>query len=95
MNKYEALYIVRADLEEQAIKDTVEKFSAIITDNGGAIDKVDEWGKRRLAYPIDYKNEGYYVLVNFTAPAELPAELERNFKISDNILRYLVTCMPE
>lgn len=61
----------------------------------GTVDSVDEWGKRRLAYPIDYKNEGYYVLTRFTAAPELPAELERNFKINDGILRYLVTRMPE
>ena len=95
MNKYEVLYIIRTDIDEQAIKETVDKFSAIITDNGGTIDKSDEWGKRRLAYTIDYKNEGYYVLLHFTADPKLPAELERNFKISDNILRYLVTRLPE
>ena len=95
MNKYEVLYIIRTDREEEAIKAVVEKFSGIITANGGTIEKCDEWGKRRLAYPIDYKNEGYYVLVNFTAAPELPAELERNFKIDDSILRYLVTRMPE
>ncbi len=73
----------------------MDKFSAIVTDNGGTIDKCDEWGKRRLAYAINYKNEGYYVLLQFTGDAKLPAELERNFKISDNILRYLVTRLPE
>ncbi len=95
MNKYEALYIIRTDIEESAIKETVDKFSAIVTDNGGTIDKCDEWGKRRLAYSIDYKNEGYYVLLHFSGDSKLPAELERNFKISDNILRYLVTRLPE
>lgn len=91
MTKYEALYIIRTDIEEQAIKDLVTKFSEIVTANGGTIDSVDEWGKRRLAYPIDYKNDGYYVLMKFTSAPEFPEELERNFKINDGIIRYLVT----
>lgn len=91
MTKYEALYIIDAELDEAATKETVEKFSGIVTTNGGAVDLVDEWGKRRLAYPINYKNDGYYVLMQFSAPAEFPSELERNFKITDSILRYLVT----
>jgi small subunit ribosomal protein S6 len=91
MNKYEALYIIRTDIEEQAIKDLIEKFAGVITANGGSIDSTDEWGKRRLAYPIDYKTEGYYVLVKFQAESAVPAELERNFKINDGIMRYMVT----
>jgi len=91
MTKYEALYIIRTDIEEQAIKDLVTKFSDIVTANGGTIDSVDEWGKRRLQYPIDYKNDGYYVLMKFTSAPEFPSELERNFKINDGIIRYLVT----
>lgn len=91
MNKYEALYIINAKLDEEAIKSTVEKFSALVADNGGVVDSVDEWGKRKLAYDIDYMSEGYYVLMKFTANSDFPLELERNFKISDNILRYLVT----
>ena len=95
MSKYEALYVLRTDIEEQAIHDNVEKFNALIAENGGTVAKCDERGKRRLAYPIDYKNEGYYVLLEIEAPAELPAELERNFRISDAVIRYLVTRMPE
>ena len=58
--------------------------------NGGEIDRVDEWGKRRLAYAINYKTEGYYVLMYIKAPSDLPRELERNLQISDSVLRYLV-----
>ncbi|MBQ6257040.1 MAG: 30S ribosomal protein S6, partial [Clostridia bacterium] len=65
-------------------------FNDLITGNGGSVDKVEEWGKRRLAYAIDYKTEGYYVLVNFQAEAELPKELERNLQISDSVIRYQV-----
>lgn len=91
MNKYEAIYIIDAAMEEGARKELIAKFNEVITANGGTIDKVDEWGKRRLAYTIDYKNEGYYVLMHFSALPELPRELERNLQNNENILRYLVT----
>lgn len=90
MNKYEAMYIVTPDMEDEAIKGVIEKFSGIITANGGEIEKTDEWGRKKLAYPIDYKTEGYYVLVNFAAAPELPRELERNFRNDESILRYMV-----
>ena len=90
MNKYEAMYIVTPEMEDEAIKGVIEKFSGIITANGGEIEKTDEWGRKKLAYPIDYKTEGYYVLVNFAAAPELPRELERNFRNDESILRYMV-----
>jgi len=90
MNSYETLYVIKPDLEDEARAALIQKFSAIITDNGGEVESVDEWGKRKLAYAIDYISEGYYVLVNFKANAELPAELERNFRINDNVMRYMV-----
>ena len=96
MNRYEMIYIIDADLEETARKELIEKVSALITNNGGEIEKVDEtWGKRRLAYAIDYKTEGWYVLVTFKAPAELPRELERNLQINESVLRYLVVKLVE
>lgn len=90
MNKYEAMYIVTPEMEDEAIKGVIEKFSGIITANGGEIEKTDEWCRKKLAYPIDYKTEGYYVLVNFAAAPELPRELERNFRNDESILRYMV-----
>lgn len=90
MNKYEAMYIVTPEMEDEAIKGVIEKFSGIITANGGEIEKTYEWGRKKLAYPIDYKTEGYYVLVNFAAAPELPRELERNFRNDESILRYMV-----
>lgn len=90
MNKYEVVYIIDPAVEEEARKELIAKYNALITDNGGSVDKVEEWGKRRLAYAIDYKTEGYYVLVNFQAESELPKELERNLQISDSIIRYQV-----
>ena len=88
MNKYELVYILDTAVEEEARKGLVEKFNNLIVNNGGVVEKVEEWGKRRLAYAIDYKTEGYYVLVNFSAEAELPLELERNLKITDSVIRY-------
>ena len=90
MNKYEAMYIVTPEMEDEAIKGVIEKFSGIITANGGEIEKTDEWGRKKLAYSIDYKTEGYYMLVNFAAAPELPRELERNFRNDESILRYMV-----
>ena len=90
MNQYEVMYIIDTALEEQARVDLINRFSGLVELNGGQVDRVDEWGKRRLAYPINYKTEGYYVLMYIAAPAELPRELERNFQISDSVLRYMV-----
>lgn len=90
MNKYESIYILRPTMEEEAIKSMVERFSDLITKEGGEIENVDEWGKRRLAYPIEDFYEGYYVLMNFKAKPEFPNELERIYKITDNVLRYII-----
>ena len=90
MNKYEVLYIVNATLDEAGKEATIEKYSALVTANGGEVESVDKWGVKKFAYPIDYKNEGYYVLMNFTANPALPAEMERQMKISDDIIRYMV-----
>lgn len=90
MNSYELLYIIDNEISDEAKEAVVAKISAVITDNGGTIDGVDKWGTRKLAYPINYKTEGYYVLVNFTAKATLPSELERVMRITDSVVRFLV-----
>lgn len=90
MNQYEVMYVIDTALEEQARSELINRFSNLVAQNGGTVDRVDEWGKRRLAYAINYKTEGYYVLMYIKAPSELPKELERNFQISDKILRSLV-----
>ena len=90
MREYEAMYIVKPNYDEEQYAQFVEKYNALIQNNGGEIIKVEPWGKRRLAYEIDKLREGYYVLVRFNAEADVPAELERNFKIADEIMRYLV-----
>lgn len=90
MRKYEVMYIIRPDVEQEAVQATVEKFQGIIQ-NGGEITKHDVLGKRRLAYEINKIRDGIYVLVNFTATPEVVAELERILKISDEVIRYLIT----
>jgi len=90
MNQYEVMYVLDAALEDSARAELVAKFSELVEKNGGEVDRVDEWGKRRLAYPINYKTEGYYVLMYIKAPSDLPKEIERNLQISDKVLRYLV-----
>lgn len=88
-NKYETIFVIDATLAEDQINAIVEKFTNLIAENG-TTESVDVWGKRRLAYPIDYKTEGYYVLVNFESQAEFIAELERVYNITDGILRTIV-----
>ena len=86
---YEVLFVVDLTPGEEAVKALVEKFTSLIAENG-TVNEVNEWGKRRLAYPINDMNDGYYVLVNFSAPTYFPAELERIFSITDGILRSMV-----
>ncbi len=90
MRNYEAMYVLRPDLDEEQVQANVDRFSEIITKNGGEVTKVDLWGKRRLAYEVKKLREGYYVLCFFTAGPDLPLELERNFKIADEVIRFLV-----
>lgn len=90
MRAYEAMYVIRPDYDEEKIQATVEKYSSLIQNNGGELVKVDLWGKRRLAYEINKLREGYYVLAKFNGQPGTPAELERNFKISDDVIRYLI-----
>ena len=89
MNNYETIFVIDASLQEEQINAISEKFQAMIAANG-KVESVDVWGKRRLAYAIDYKTEGYYVLVNFASEAEFVAELERVYNITDGLLRTIV-----
>ncbi|MFD2533191.1 30S ribosomal protein S6 [Gracilimonas halophila] len=88
-NYYEFTYIINPVLEEDKFKETVDKVTKLVEDNGGEIDEVDEWGLRQFAYNIDKKGSGYYVNMYFTAPAEAIASVERQLRIDDDILRYL------
>ncbi|WP_028550643.1 30S ribosomal protein S6 [Paenibacillus sp. UNC451MF] len=90
MRKYEVMYIIRPDIEQEAVQSAVEKFQNIIN-NGGEVTKHDVMGKRRLAYEINKFRDGHYVLVHFNANNEVIAELDRVMKISDEVIRYLIT----
>ena len=95
MNKYELIYVIDTAMEETARNELIARFNGMIEQDGGKVEKVEEWGTRRLAYTINYKTEGYYVLVNFTANAELPREIERVMQINESILRYLTVKVEE
>ena len=88
--KYEVLYVLNPNLTEEETQGIVEKFKTLIEQNG-TIDEMEEWGKRKLAYEINYLTEGYYVLVKFTSGPEFPAELDRILGITDGVIRSLVT----
>jgi small subunit ribosomal protein S6 len=92
--KYEVLYVLNPNLTEEETQAIVEKFKTLIEQNG-VIDEMDEWGKRKLAYEINYLTEGYYVLVKFTSGPEFPAELDRVLGITDGVIRSLVTLRAE
>ena len=89
-NFYESMFIVDVTDGEDAVKASVEKFVGLITENAETVYEVNEWGKRRLAYPIEDKPEGYYVVVTFKGNPEFPAEFERLCKIDETILRSMV-----
>ena len=86
INKYETIFVLDAALEDEKIEALSEKFKALIAENG-TVESVDVWGKRKLAYPIDFKTEGYYVLVNFASNPEFPKELDRIYGITDGVMR--------
>ena len=88
---YEVVYIIDPNQSEEAIAATVAKFQTLAEQNGSAVE-VEEWGKRKLAYAIDYKTEGYYVLMSFTSGPEFPRELDRILGITDGILRSMIVC---
>ena len=87
---YETLYVINGNLSEEEMKEIVAKFSALVSDNG-TLESVDEWGKRRLAYPINYIAEGYYVLVSYKSEPSFPREFERVLGITDGIIRSMTT----
>jgi len=90
MRKYELVYIVSPELDEEKYAAIIEKFSTVITDNGGEILKADKWGKRRLAYEIKKKTEGFYVLVNYQGETVVTDELDRLMKINEGILKHMI-----
>ena len=91
---YETIMVISTKNGEDATAALVEKFKTLIEQNG-TIDSVDDWGKRRLAYAIDYKTEGHYVLMSFTSDPDFPKELDRVLGITDGILRSMIVCKGE
>ncbi len=89
MRHYETLFIINPDLTEEDTAATVEKFAGILTDGGATMVKLDHWGRRRLAYEVKKFSKGYYVLFEYGASPEAVAEMERNFKIDERVIRFL------
>lgn len=89
MSKYETVAVFSVKAGEEKAKELVEKFKALIESNG-TMEAVDEWGMRKLAYPINYETEGYYVLYTYESDVDFPAELDRVFNITDGVLRSLI-----
>lgn len=92
--KYEVLYIIDPNLDEEGTAAIVEKFKAMV-EAEGTLTGIEKWGKRRLAYPINDIPEGYYVLMNCECKPDLPAELDRVFKITEGVMRSLITAVEE
>ena len=88
MNKYQSVIIINPSVDEEGMKTLIQKFTDIIN-NEGKVESVDELGKKRLAYEIKKNKEGYYVIFNFEAKPELIAELERNYRIEDRVMKFI------
>jgi len=88
-NRYESIFIINPETGEENVKAVVEKFKNLL-ETSAKLENIDEWGKRKLAYPIADKSEGYYVLADFSADSEFPRELERIYKITDEIIKYMI-----
>ncbi len=95
MRKYEIMYILNASLEEAARQETIDTLHKIITDDGGTIDKIDEWGVREFAYRIEDMTKGYYMVVEFQADSAAVAELDRICRINQNVVRHLIVNLEE
>ena len=90
MKPYETMFVLKPDLEEEQINSLIERSSQVITTQGGTIDNVDRWGKRRLAYEVEGFHEGYYVIIRFQGGPALASELDRTFRITDEVVRHVI-----
>lgn len=95
MRSYELMFIVHPELEESAFNDLVERVNSWITDSGGQVEKTDQWGKRRLAYPIQKQTDGQYVLIKTQLEPTFCSELEHNLGLQEPIMRFLLTADEE
>ena len=94
MNNYESIIIINPNVEEEKMKALIERFTTLINSDG-KVEKVDEVGKKKLAYEVKKNKEGYYVIINFEAQPELIVELERNYRITDEVLKFIVVRVEE
>ena len=91
MRKYELVCILQPDLDETAVNTTLDRVKGWVSDGGGTVDKVDMWGKRRMAYIIRKQRDGQYVLLNITLPTKSTADLERNLRFLEPVIRHMLT----
>jgi small subunit ribosomal protein S6 len=91
MRRYESVWVVNGDLPDEEVKSAIEKFSRIISSQGGTVVGLEEWGRRKLSYKVQGTIRGYYVLADFAGSSETVKELERNYRIDDRIIRYITT----
>lgn len=89
MIKYESIFVVSTLLEEEKIREIIDKVKSVV-ESSAQLEKIDEWGKKRLAYEVDKQKEGYYTLLHFTAEPTFPAELERIYKITEGVMKYII-----
>lgn len=90
MRQYEAMYILRSALDEEATEAAVNRFKTLVEENGGTVERIDRWGKRRLAYEIEKERDGYYVVMWFKGEPGVAKELDRVLKISGDVLRHMI-----
>ena len=90
MNKYEILFILDNAAADEAKEAMIARLTSLVAENGGSVEKVDKWCSKKLAYPINYKTEGYYVLMNYECAPELISEMERQLRINDMVMRHMV-----
>ena len=86
---YESVVIINAALEDEQVEATISRMQETITTHGGELIELDKWGRKRLAYPIKKAKSGYYVVIRFNATTDLVATLERNYRLDENVIRYL------
>ena len=94
MDTYEAMLIVIPELDEEQVENTISRFQTIIERTGGGVGDVNHWGRRKLAYEIDHRTDGFYVVIEFTAGERTLMELKRILRVSDDVLRHMIVKLP-
>ena len=95
MRTYEVMVILDPELEDRTVQPSLETFLNVVRADGGSVDKLEVWGRRRLAYPINKKNDGYYIFYNVIAPGGALDEMERSFRIADEVIRHKLFRLPD